>query len=233
MQIFYQPLIPEGVDHLSEEESGHCVKVLRHKPGDTILVVDGKGGYYEARISNAHPKKCEFEILSKKHEEPWGYNIHIAIAPTKNADRLEWFVEKATEVGIHEITLINTEHSERKFQKTDRLEKKAISAMKQSLKASLPVINPLTPFKEFVQSIPGEINKFIAYMDEKIPDHLKDAAPIRGSYCVLIGPEGDFSLPEVEAAFTCGFKPVSLGKSRLRTETAALYVCTALNLINE
>jgi 16S rRNA (uracil1498-N3)-methyltransferase len=233
MQLFYQPQIKEGIHFLTEEESAHCVKVLRHKEGDVIHIVDGLGTFYEAKITSAHHKKCEFDILALKHEAPLHSNIHIAIAPTKNADRLEWFVEKATEIGIQEITLLQTEHSERKFQKTDRLEKKAVSAMKQSVKAYMPIINPLVDFKKFISDVPDQINKYIAYVDESLPDHLKDLAPTHASYCILIGPEGDFSPEEVVQAKIKNFKAVSLGKSRLRTETAAIYACTVLNLINE
>jgi 16S rRNA (uracil1498-N3)-methyltransferase len=233
MQLFYQPELHNGANFLDEEESSHCVKVLRHKEGDLIHVVDGIGSFYECRITKAHQKKCELEILLTKREEPLLCNIHIAIAPTKNADRLEWFVEKATEIGIQEITLLQTEHSERKFQKTDRLEKKAIAAMKQSLKAFKPVINPQVDYEKFIKSFPEQINKFIAYVDQEIPQHLKDAAPSHASYVVLIGPEGDFSSEEVKVALEQNFTAVSLGKSRLRTETAGIYACMVLNLMNE
>ena len=231
MNLFYQPRIREGVNHLDAEESRHCTRVLRKRAGDTIRLTDGLGFFYDAVIEDDSSRECRFRITATHEVQPSPCTIHIAVAPTKNADRIEWFVEKATEFGINRITLLSCRHSERTFIKTDRLEKVALSAMKQSLKASLPVITPLTPFDAFVQSA-GEEHRFIAHVDESNPLHLQEAAPgHRGSHLVLIGPEGDFSTEELRMAATAGFVKVSLGRSRLRTETAALAACHILNLL--
>jgi 16S rRNA (uracil1498-N3)-methyltransferase len=233
MQLFYLPEIVEGSKQLSEEESMHCVRVLRMKEKDTIQIVDGQGGFYKAEIVKADPKKCVFEV--KETEKNFGkrsYRIHIAIAPTKNTDRAEWFLEKAVELGVDEISFIKTEHSERKHINSDRLKKIAVSAMKQSVKAWLPLIHELVTFKEFVnQNIEGQ--KFVAHLEAGEKKHLKDAAIAKGKYCVLIGPEGDFSPSEIELALNHKFIPVTLGQSRLRTETAGVAACHILNLINE
>lgn len=233
MHIFYQPLTSEGKYSLEEEESRHAVKVLRLKEQDKVQVVDGKGRFYSSIITNADPKKCEFKVLeSYKDDHGKKHYIHLAIAPTKNNDRMEWLMEKAVEFGIDEISFLNCKHSERKDINTGRIEKKAIMAMKQSLKASLPQINPTVAFTEFIKDKAAQEQKFIAYVDEKIPRHLKDAATPAKHYCILIGPEGDFSPEEISLAKAEGFVPVSLGKSRLRTETAGMAACLILNLIN-
>ena len=217
---------------MDEEESRHAIKVLRYVKGDELTIVDGKGNFYTATISNANAKKCEFEIINSTTSATKSYFIHIAIAPTKNIERIEWFVEKAVEIGIDEISLIICENSERKIVKTDRIQRKAISAMKQSLKAWLPTINEPISFSEFVKKNKSE-NRFIAFVDFSNPIKLQSIAPGNSSYTVLIGPEGDFSLKEVDNAMDFGFKKVSLGKNRLRTETAGITSCHLLNLINE
>lgn len=232
MQIFYQPEIVNGVGHLDPEESKHCVRVLRKKPGDEISIVDGVGGFYTALIDDANPKKCDFTIKSVVQEEKRNYSIHIAIAPTKNVDRIEWFVEKAMELGIDKISFFIGDHSERDKINHERLVKKAVSAMKQSIKASMPEIIPLRSFSQLVNSERAD-QQFIAYVDKEIPQHLKDAASVGGDYLVLIGPEGDFSPREIRTALDLNFKPVSLGKSRLRTETAGIVACHTLTLIND
>lgn len=228
MNIFYQPEISTK-SFLNEEDSKHCVKVLRKTLKEKIIVVDGFGGFFECEITKPHEKKCEFNVISviENYNVPQK-KIHIAIAPTKNSDRLEWFVEKAVEVGINEISLIETQHSERRFQKTDRLEKIAISAMKQSLKAFLPKINELTKFQKFITNVKDE-DKFIAHLEEN-PQQLAKQN-IQENICILIGPEGDFSENEVDLAKKNGFRVVALGNSRLRTETAGLVACTILNNI--
>jgi 16S rRNA (uracil1498-N3)-methyltransferase len=231
VNLFYQPLIPQGVHHLDEEESRHCVKVLRKNSGDIITITDGKGFVYEARIVKADQRQCSFSLEKTTPEVPKSYSINIAISPTKNADRLEWFVEKATELGVDKITPLDCKHTERTFLKTERLEKVAISAMKQSLKATRPVIDSLTGFENFVRSSNSQ-ERFIAYVDQQNPDHLRDLAKPGKNYVVLIGPEGDFSAPELEIALNAGFQKVSLGHSRLRTETAGIAACHILNLIN-
>ena len=233
MNLFYQPHIPEGILFLDAEESRHCVRVLRRKAGDAITITDGQGFFYEATITSADPAQCYFEVRSKKAAPKKNYFIHIAISPTKNADRIEWFVEKATELGVDKISLIDCKNTERSFVKTDRLLKVAVSAMKQSFKAVLPVIEDhLLQFTEVVEHCQEE-EKCIAFVDASNPLHLKDAVDPRKSYCILIGPEGDFSPEELKNATEFDFIKVSLGPSRLRTETAALAACHTLNLINE
>ena len=232
MNLFYQPGIPEGVSYLEGDESRHCAKVLRKKSGDTIEVTDGKGNFYEAVIAKADPGQCLFEIRKRWEAPKNDYFIHVAISPTRNADRIEWFVEKATELGVDRITLIDCKNTERSFIKTDRLKKVAVSAMKQSVKAVLPVIEEhLLQFTEVVEHC-QEQEKCIAFVDPDNTLHLKDAVPQRAAYCVLIGPEGDFSIEELKTAVDHGFKKVSLGPSRLRTETAGVAACHILNLIN-
>jgi 16S rRNA (uracil1498-N3)-methyltransferase len=231
VNLFYQPLIPEGHLSLDAEESKHCVRVLRRKQGDHIHITDGKGYFYEAEIINASPAECSFKILEKKREALKTYSIHIAVSPTKNNDRIEWFVEKAVEFGVDKITLIECEHTERAFIKADRLMKVAISAMKQSLKASVPIIEGVKKIKEVLVDNQAE-QKFMGYVDRQNPDHLKTIASPSKTYLILIGPEGDFSPEELNLALQNGFRKVSLGASRLRTETAALASCHILNLIN-
>lgn len=229
MNLFYQPLIADGVLHLDADESRHCVKVLRRQAGDALRITDGKGFFYDAIITQANDRQCAFRIAQQIAAEPPAAFIHIAVSPTKNADRIEWFVEKAVEIGVSRITLMECEHTERTYLKKDRLEKVAVSAMKQSLKATLPVIDGLVPFHTVINQADTQ-GRYIAYVDQDNPHHLVDmsAAP---SYLLLIGPEGDFSPTELTQALTAGFSKVSLGKSRLRTETAALVGCHILNLL--
>ena len=231
MNLFYQPRIPEGIFYLDTDESRHCVKVLRKKTGDHIRITDGKGFFYEAVILKTDDRQCSFEVEQKTEAPARRHAIHMAISPTKNPDRIEWFVEKAVEFGVEKISLMECEHTERTYLKTERLEKVAVSAMKQSLKASLPVIGDISTFSTIVDSS-QESGKFIAYVDETNPHHLKDVAIPERSYLILIGPEGDFTPEELGHALRHGFQKVSLGKSRLRTETAGLAACHILNLIN-
>lgn len=231
MNLFFQPGIDEGVRFLDEAESHHAVKVLRKKRGDHIRITNGKGVFYDAVIQNADTRRCTFEIAAADAVLSPAHSIHIAISPTKNADRIEWFVEKAVEIGITEITLVDCDHTERRHQKTDRLEKVANSAMKQSLKAWLPVVHPLQPLRNFINSVTSD-QKFIAYVDNDNPELLKNVITPGSSYVVLIGPEGDFSKEELTLAEQKGFKKVSLGPSRLRTETAGIVACHILNLAN-
>lgn len=238
MYLFYCPDI-EKQQTLSEEESAHCVRVLRYSVGDEILITDGKGTTYTARITNPHPKHCDFEIISQEKQAPHhDFHLHIAIAPTKNIERMEWAIEKCVEIGVDEITPLLCRFSERKQLRTDRLEKIILSAAKQSLTPYLPVLHELTPYDEFikvqcnnVQCAKGQ--KFIAhcYKDEK--RLLKDEIEKGRDVLVLIGPEGDFSEKEVADALALGFIPVSLGNSRLRTETAAVVACHTAVLLNE
>ena len=231
MNLFYQPQLAQGILHLDADESRHVVKVLRKKKDDRITITDGKGFFYEALINHPDPRQCTF-VINKKIQEPRkNFTIHIAISPTKNADRIEWFVEKAVEFGIDEITLLECDHTERQHVKIDRLEKMAISAMKQSLKAKLPTIHSLTSFRDLTQDSEA-VEKYIAHVDSENPNQLKNLVARGSSYLVLIGPEGDFSREELTLAEHLGFKKISLGPSRLRTETAGLAACHILNLAN-
>ncbi|MBQ6724783.1 MAG: 16S rRNA (uracil(1498)-N(3))-methyltransferase [Paludibacteraceae bacterium] len=236
MYLFYCPNI-ETQQTLSEEESAHCVRVLRYSVGDEILITDGRGTTYTARITNPHPKHCDFEILSREKQEPHhAFHLHIAIAPTKNIERMEWAIEKCVEIGVDEITPLLCRFSERKQLRTDRLEKIILSAAKQSLTPYLPVLHELTPYDEFLRleaRVESGEQRFIAhcYKDEK--RLLKDEIERGRDVLVLIGPEGDFSEKEVAGALALGFAPVSLGNSRLRTETAAVVACHTAVLINE
>lgn len=198
--------------------------------GDTIELTDGHGFLYQAFISEADPKKCSFIISEKKEIPPRDFSISIAVAPTKNNDRIEWFIEKAVEIGIDKIHLLLCKNSERKNVNLDRLTKIAVSAMKQSGQARLPYISDMVPFKEIVTQQAAQ--KFICYVDAGNPDQLKSLAKPNQSYLVLIGPEGDFNKDEIQLAAEHSFKKVSLGPNRLRTETAALTACQILNFVN-
>lgn len=233
MQLFYIPEISGAEVVLNETESKHAVRVLRLKEGDQLQLVDGKGGFYKAEIAEAHAKKCKLLITYKQlNYGKKDFHLHLAIAPTKNIDRFEWFLEKCTEIGIDEITPILSEHSERKVIKPERLEKILVSAMKQSVKAYLPKLNKLTPLKELLETA-TENNKFIAHCNEGEKPHLKDVIDAGDNVLLLIGPEGDFSPEEVELAKQSEFCEISLGTSRLRTETAGVVACHIVNLANE
>lgn len=232
MALFYVPELASG-NILPEDESQHAVKVLRLQVGDEIVVVDGVGGFYKAKITNPHPKHCGFEIIETKlNYGKRDYRLHIAIAPTKNIDRLEWFIEKATEIGIDEITPIICRHSERKIVKEERLEKIIVSAAKQSVKAYFPKLNPLTTLDELFKNHQAS-QKFIAHCYEQDKRLLQTEVQKSKDVIILIGPEGDFSLEEVENAISNGFVPVSLGESRLRTETAGVVSCNTVAIINQ
>lgn len=232
MQIFYTPDIAVNPE-LPEEEAGHCIRVLRLTEGDEILLTDGKGSFYKATISRAHHKHCEVSILESWGQPAlWNFHLHIAVAPTKNMDRMEWFAEKATEIGIDAITCLNCRFSERREIKSARLEKILISAMKQSQKATLPQLAGMTDFKSFVNQ-PFDGRKFIAHCEDGDKTLLKQTYRPGESALVLIGPEGDFSPEEIELALKQGFEPVSLGESRLRTETAALVACHTIHVLNQ
>jgi 16S rRNA (uracil1498-N3)-methyltransferase len=235
MHLFYTPDINSSSYTLSEEESKHCIRVLRLAAGDKITLMDGKGVWYDAEISDDHPKRCTVTVTAKRADPPRKWNLHIAVAPTKSMDRLEWFIEKATETGIEKISLLDCDTSERTVVKTERLLKVAVSAAKQSLKSFLPEISELQTFKTMLQSLKdSKAQKFIAHCHsrERLP-HLKKKYNIGNDVIILVGPEGDFSKEEVEQAIAAGFEEISLGQSRLRTETAALYACSAINILNE
>ncbi len=232
MHVFYTPDIQSQAE-LPEEEAAHAVRVLRLQPGDEVTLTDGKGNFYRAEISTATNKRCFVNILETTFQEPlWNGHLHIAMAPTKNMDRTEWFAEKATEIGFDELTFLNCRYSERKVIKTERISKILISAIKQSLKARLPRLNEMTDFNKFIAH-PFEGQKFIAHCYEGEKVLLKDAIHKGENALVLIGPEGDFSEEEVQKAINNGFIPISLGRSRLRTETAALVACHIMNLQNQ
>lgn len=233
MHLFYTPDILSSGE-MPEEESNHAVKVLRLAEGDEVVLIDGKGTFHKALISRAHHKRCGVQIVESYPEENhWPFKIHVAVAPTKNMDRIEWFAEKATEMGIDAITLLKCRYSERKDVKTERLNKILVSAMKQSLKATLPRLEGMTDFRKFVEQ-PFDGQKFIAHCYKESERNLLTKLYRPGSnMLILIGPEGDFSEEEVALALKNGFEPVSLGNSRLRTETAALAACHTIHVINE
>ncbi len=233
MHLFYTPDLNGNIYILNETESKHCIRVLRLSSGDEIQLINGKGGFYKAKIMDPNPKKCGVEIVESIHEfGKRNHYLHIAIAPTKNMDRFEWFLEKATEIGIDEITPILCEHSERKVIKPERLEKVIISAVKQSIKAYKPVLNDLMTYSDFInQDFKGQ--KFIAHCEENEKLLLKNEYKNGSDAIILIGPEGDFSPQEIEMAIKNDFKEISLGESRLRTETAGVVACHTINLLNE
>ena len=216
---------------LSEEESRHCVRVLRMREGEEIIITDGAGKLFYGRIRRADPKACLIDLEREEEKETTkDFHIHIALAPVKNTDRIEWFLEKATEIGIDEVSFLICKNSERSKINTERLRKVAISAMKQSLRTRLPIINSQNKFFDFIRNVRDQ-GRFIAVSSD-IKTHLLNAASGRQSCCILIGPEGGFSEEEITEAQKYGFVPVSLGAYRLRAETAALAACHTLNLIN-
>ena len=235
MELFYSQDISGGICRLDHDESGHCIKVLRHRCGDEISVIDGCGTLHRCRITSDSHKGVEAVVLDSVQE--WGchpYRLHLAVCPTKNNDRYEWFAEKACEIGFDELSPVIGEHSERRILKTARVEKILVSAAKQSLKAAVPIVNEPVSVKEFIQNIGNtEALKLIAYCfeDENIPR--RSIKEVLEGYegrdvVVLIGPEGDFSSDEARLALENGFIPVHLGLSRLRTETAAVTAAAAV-----
>jgi 16S rRNA (uracil1498-N3)-methyltransferase len=233
VQLFYIPDISGAEVILNETESKHAIRVLRLTEGTQVQLIDGKGGFYEAVISDAHHKRCKLLITNSiKQFEKRKFKLHLAIAPTKNIDRFEWFLEKCTEIGIDEITPLLSEHSERKVVKPERLAKILVAAMKQSLKAYLPKLNPISTFSDVVSTSEYQ-NKYIAHCNEGDKIHLKDKIKKDEDAFILIGPEGDFSNDEVVVAIQNGFKEISLGNARLRTETAGVVACHIANLMND
>ena len=234
MELFFSKDIDGSICRLDQDESGHCIKVLRHRSGDEISVIDGCGTLYRCRITTDSPKGVEAMVISS--EEDWGghpYRLHLAVCPTKNNDRYEWFAEKACEIGFDELSPVIGEHSERRVLKTARVEKVLISAAKQSLKAVVPAVNEPVSVKEFIEAHKEDnALRLIAYCfeDERVPrrsikEVLEESE--EREIIVMIGPEGDFSKAEAEMALAAGFIPVHLGASRLRTETAALTAASA------
>ncbi|WP_296701076.1 16S rRNA (uracil(1498)-N(3))-methyltransferase [Algoriphagus sp.] len=233
MQLFFQENITPPLITLEPDESKHLTRVLRKKIGDHVSITNGHGEVFECVIQEADQKKTILKVLNSSVIPEDGFHIHLVIAPTKSPDRMEWMVEKITELGIHEITLIESMNSERSFLKTERLEKKIISACKQSLKFRIPSLHPIAKLDDILTSNSFlEYQKFIAYVDEHHDFHLFDRAKPSGKYLILIGPEGDFDPKEIEKAIANNFMPVSLGKSRLRTETAGLAAVQILQVLN-
>lgn len=237
MQLFYAPDFTAPCHTLDEEESKHCVRVLRLAEGDTLYITDGRGNLFHCRITQAHPKRCEVEVIDCTHEyEKRPYRLALAVAPTKNIDRFEWFLEKATEVGVDEIIPLECSHSERRALKTERSGKVITAAVKQSLKAYHPLLHELTDFRKVVAA-PFDGRRFIAHCapaqsgagKRYLPRVLKKNEKV----LILIGPEGDFSPEEITFALANGFEEISLGSQRLRTETAAVVAATAVAIANE
>jgi len=233
MMLFYQSEISGAIHILDQEESRHCIKVLRMKTGDTVHLTDGKGKLYRTRIIEENPKRCVLEITETTQNESRSSSyVHLAVAPTKNISRYEWFLEKATEIGVDEITPVICDNSERKLVKTERLRKILTAGMKQSLKYFLPRLNEPMSFDQFVNNFYASL-KFIAYCSNETRDLLKNKYQ-KGEDCIiLIGPEGDFSEREIDLAIKHNFYPVSLGHSRLRTETAGVVSCHTIELMNQ
>ena len=235
MHLFYTPdlELDKGEYYsLSKEESSHCVKVLRLREKDTICLTNGTGRFVFAEITDASPKLCSFIVNEVKDDYgKRNYRIHIAVAPTKNMNRMEWFVEKAVEMGVDKISFFTSEHSERMVVKRERVEKIMISALKQSLKAYMPELDEKVSFKDLVKNS-QESKKFIAYCKPEGRTSIKDSYNKEEDVLILIGPEGDFSENEVSFAIENGFKTITLGESRLRTETAALFALQGIHFVN-
>ena len=228
-RFFYVPNATD-VDRLPQEEAAHATRVLRLKEGDSIFLIDGEGGIHQAEVTIATNKQCQYKITSTTTVPQSENRIHIAIAPTKMMERMEWMAEKATEIGIDEISFLEGQFSERRKMRVDRIEKTVVSAMKQSRKAWMPAINDMISVKQFIDT-PREGRKFICHCHEEIPRiPLQQKIEEGQSYTVLIGPEGDFSIEEVEYSLKHGYESVSLGDFRLRTETAALVALMTIRL---
>lgn len=235
MIIFFCNDIKGGHAFFSEEESKHCIQVLRKQAGDAVQFIDGVGNWYEGNIAEANKRQVVVNIKSVHNgTDHTSFRLHLAVAPLKSMDRFEWFLEKATEIGVDEITPILTEHTERTKLRYDRLEKIMLSAAKQCLRTRLPVLNELIDFEDFIKkhatSAPGL--RFVPHCHAANLPHLKNNCKAGADVTVLIGPEGDFSLEEVQVAKAIGFQEVSLGANRLRTETAAIVACHTVHLVN-
>ena len=235
MQLFYHPDLEPGDTFMefANNESRHISQVLRKKKGDEILITNGRGYFFKAEIEYLNKKDCHCSVKSEEFQQPLPYRLHMAVAPTKLNDRFEWFLEKATEIGINEITPILCEHSERKIIKRERMERILQSAMKQSLSAYLPRLNEMISFKDFVQQQHVASILGIAHCARGERKSLKRIIEPGNDVCILIGPEGDFSQQEIDLARDCGFEEVGLGLSRLRTETAAIVAVNTIALIND
>ncbi|MBW6497568.1 MAG: 16S rRNA (uracil(1498)-N(3))-methyltransferase [Bacteroidales bacterium] len=231
MHVFYSPITDGPMLILSEEESHHAVKVLRLRPGQQIVVTDGLGKWIEGELAETNARTCVVNISRRSEQPPRPFRLHMAVAPTKNIDRFEWFLEKATECGIDEITPVFCENSERHVIKAERLEKVLVAAMKQSMRAYLPILNPAMKLKDFLkQEVKG--SRIIAHCGNGARNILQNVYEQGQDTVVLIGPEGDFSETEVNISLEAGYAPITLGQHRLRTETAALALCINLNFVN-
>lgn len=231
MQLFYAHEVSDAVAFLDKEETKHCVKTLRKQIGDLLTLTDGRGHLYEATLVEVTKKGSTLQIIrSLEVVDQRSFYLHVAIAPTKNIGRLEWFLEKATELGIDEVTFLQCDRSERKTIRLDRLQKVILAAAKQSIKASFPILHPLTKFSDFIPTAQATY-KGIAHCQRSPLPHLKTAATA-DQLLLLIGPEGDFSPREVEQALQHGFVEMGLGKSRLRTETAGIVACHTVHLMH-
>lgn len=232
MNLFYSTHIQGDTHLLDEAESKHAIRVLRILKGEKVILVDGIGGWYEALIEDDHPKRCLLRIMNRESNyQAMGYSLHLAVSPTKNLDRFEWFLEKATEIGITEITPLICHRSERKQVKMERLERILVSAMKQSLKAYKPVLNEALSFENFLKLEHGG-SRGIAYCKGSERTGI-DSLGTAGPFTLMVGPEGDFTETEVKRALECGYAPFHLGTSRLRTETAAVYITAAISLLQQ
>ena len=234
MQVFYVPDISGKCATLSSEESRHCINVLRFSYSDTIHLIDGKGGFYKAFIIKPDPHACEVEITEFQADfNKRNYRLHLAVAPTKQIDRFEWLLDKAVEIGVDEITPLRCQRSERKEIKTERLEKLIIASMKQAIIAEKPRLNEMISYPQFIRSVSAKKkDRFIAYCTDRQNKLLKDTLVRGKDSIILIGPEGDFTPEEIQLAMNAGFIPVSLGATRLRTETAALAGCIVFHIMN-
>ncbi len=242
-QLFYLPTlaacVPNDTLNLSEEESRHCVKVMRMSKGDAIFFTDGRGRMAEALIQQADFRRCTVQIKALSQQaRPRPYHFHLGIAPTKNAERMEWLVEKCVEIGLDALTFLQTENTERDYFNLGRMEKKAVAALKQSLQAWLPTLNGPVELSHFLASLPDlaqipNAQRFIAYVDLDNPQTLFGSLAAGSEVCVLVGPEGDFSPQELNLALAAGFQKISLGPTRLRTETAGLVSCHTVALRNQ
>ena len=233
MHVFYTPDITPADYILNEEESRHCMKVLRLAIGDTVHLIDGRGGLYEAEIVSESKRNVTLRVLKTTTAyQKRNHSLHIAVAPTKNIDRLEWFLEKATEIGIDQITPLICDRSERRIVKEDRLNKVITSAVKQSLQAYHPVLNEAVDYNSFISKQSADYKMIAHCIDGEPRNFISEISAPGKSYLILIGPEGDFSPNEITLALQNDFKPLTLGNTRLRTETAALAACFEVNYLN-
>jgi len=231
MHLFYCPEIINENVVLPDDEAHHIFHVMRSKSGDLIQLTNGKGSMFTARLTEVSKKQVNAEIVEEIKSLPRKYSLHLAIAPTKNIDRFEWFLEKATEIGIEQITPLICNRSERKEIKLERLEKVIVSAAKQSRKAFFPILNQMLSFDKFIP-LNQSSTKLIAHCEEGEKEAMKKSLSIQKDVIILIGPEGDFSPQEIDKAISCGYKPISLGSNRLRTETAAVHACSGFAILN-